>query len=41
MNLFGVADTNCTFALTDVEAHGCEKDTSVFSNKFWKSVYFW
>jgi hypothetical protein len=29
MNLFGVADTNCIFALTDVEGHGHENDSSV------------
>ena len=29
MNLLGVADTNCIFALNDVEAHGRENDISV------------
>jgi len=33
MNLLGVADTNCIFALTDVEVRGCENDSSVFSKQ--------
>ena len=32
MNLLGVANTNCIFALTDVEAHGREDDSRVLSN---------
>jgi hypothetical protein len=28
----GVADANCCFTLIDVGAHGCENDSSVFSN---------
>jgi len=32
INLLGVADTNCSFALTDVEAHRYEDNSSVFSN---------
>jgi hypothetical protein len=31
-NLLSVADTNCCFALIDVEAHGCENESSGFSN---------
>jgi hypothetical protein len=27
-----MADTNCCFVLTDVGAHGCENESSVFSN---------
>jgi hypothetical protein len=30
MNLLGVADTNCRFALTDIGALGREYDSSVF-----------
>ena len=32
MNLLDVADANCCFTLTDVGAHGCDNDSSVFSN---------
>jgi hypothetical protein len=32
VNLLGVANANCSFTLIDVGAHGCEKDSSVFSN---------
>jgi len=37
MNLVGVADANCCCTLIVVEAHGCENNSSVFSNSsFWK-----
>ena len=32
VNLLGVDDTNCCFALIDVGTHGSENDSSVFSN---------
>jgi hypothetical protein len=32
MNFLGVVDANCCLTLTDVGTHGCENDSSVFSN---------
>jgi hypothetical protein len=32
MNMLGVADTNCCFALIDVGTHGLDKHKSDFSN---------
>ena len=32
MNLLGVAAANCCFTMIGVGAHGCENDSSVFSN---------
>jgi hypothetical protein len=39
MNLLGMADANCCFTLIDVGVHGCENDSSVFSNsRFGKAL---
>ena len=39
VNLLGVADTNYCFTLIDVEAHGREKDSSVFSNSSFAKAF--
>jgi hypothetical protein len=39
MNFVGVADACCCFTLIVVEAHGCEKNSSGFSNSNFGKVF--